>query len=86
MLGYMLQLLRLVCGPIISAVPLVNPLNDPEPHTFVAEPILMSSKHYYAQNVQQQQPQSGSAHKRKSTSKNFSSFGGAIKANQDIPI
>jgi hypothetical protein len=38
-LGYMLQSLRAICQPIIDAVPLVNPLNEPELPVFETKPL-----------------------------------------------
>lgn len=53
-LGYMLQSLRAVCQPIIDAVPLESPLNEPEPHVFDAKPLPVPSfEHYLSEKTKQ---------------------------------
>jgi len=80
-LGYMLQGLRAVCQPILSAVPLVNPLGDPPAQPFVAAPIPVNFETYVA-SAQRKQP-AVPAPEDPNAGKNFRSFADLLKGKED---
>lgn len=95
MIGYMMQGFRVVCTPILNAVPLVNPLGEPPALPFVAKPIQVPFTHYMAtataasRSAPHTHPQP-TAPEGPNAGKNFASFADLINnkeaQNPDIKI
>jgi hypothetical protein len=95
-LGYMLQGLRAICQPILTAVPFENPLNEQPPPLFQAAPIPITFKDYAKQKSQQsqqpnqpyqllqtqQQTQDAVAPEDDNAGKNFGSFADLMNATK----
>lgn len=81
--GYMLQSLRAICQPIMDAVPLENPLDEPEPHVFGAKPIpLPAFQHWESEKMKKEEKEvKRESPKEENEAKNFSSFA-AMAASQ----